>query len=120
MAGHPERLAAAGAMGGVNDGSNATVLSSLADQTNGIDDKYYAYLATIGVGTRTARSKADAQGLALQSAREDLNTVSEVNTDDELADLTAAQRAYQASARVITTIDEMLSDLISNFGRVGR
>ena len=120
VAGHPERLAAAGAMGGVNDGSNATVLSSLADQTNGIDDKYYAYLATIGVGTRTARSKADAQGLALQSAREDLNTVSEVNTDDELADLTAAQRAYQASARVITTIDEMLSDLISNFGRVGR
>jgi len=120
VAGHTERLAAAAATGGVNDGSNATVLSNLADQTNGIDDKYHAYLASIGVATRTYRSKADAQELALQSAQEDLNTISEVNTDDELADLTAAQRAYQASARVITTLDEMLSDLISNFGRVGR
>jgi flagellar hook-associated protein 1 FlgK len=120
VAGHPERLAAASATGGVNDGSNATTLSNLADQTNGIDDKYYAFLASIGVATRTTRSKADAQELSLQSAREDLKTVSEVNIDDELADLTAAQRAYQASARVVTTIDEMLSDLISNFGRVGR
>jgi flagellar hook-associated protein 1 FlgK len=42
-----------------------------------------------------------------------------VNLDDELAEMTAAQRAYQASARVVTAIDEMLDDLIRRFGRVG-
>lgn len=119
VSGHPERLAAASATGGVNDGSNANLIGDLADATNGIDDKYHAYLATVGTSTKSARSKADAQELVLSSAREDLKSIAEVNVDDELADLTAAQRAYQASARVITTIDEMLADLISHFGRVG-
>lgn len=117
--GHPERVAAASATGGVNDGSNANLIGDLADATSGIDDMYHAYLATVGTSTKSARSKADAQELVLSSAREDLKSISEVNIDDELADLTAAQRAYQASSRVVTTIDDMLEDLIRRFGRAG-
>ena len=39
--------------------------------------------------------------------------------DEELTDLITAQRSYEASARVMTAIDEMLQVLIST-GRVGR
>jgi flagellar hook-associated protein 1 FlgK len=103
----------------VFDGSNASAIGVLADAAGGVDTTYEGFLAELGVTTKSARSKADAQTLVLSSARSDLNTISQVNMDDELADLTAAQRAYQASARVVTAIDEMLQDLISHFGRVG-
>lgn len=119
VSGHPERLAAAAATGGVFDGSNASSIGVLADAAGGVDTTYEGFLAELGVTTKSARSKADAQTLVLSSAQSDLNTISQVNMDDELADLTAAQRAYQASARVVTAIDEMLQDLISHFGRVG-
>lgn len=119
VAGHPERLAAASAAGGVFDGSNASSIGVLADALGGVDATYEGFLAELGVTTKSARSKADAQTLVLSSAQSDLNTISQVNMDDELADLMAAQRAYQASARVVTAIDEILQTLINNFGRVG-
>ena len=43
-----------------------------------------------------------------------------VNIDEEVTMLNSAQHAYQAAARVITTIDEMLDTLINRTGMVGR
>ena len=39
--------------------------------------------------------------------------------DEELTDLITAQRSYEASARLMTTIDEMLQTLMTT-GLVGR
>ena len=47
-------------------------------------------------------------------------SVSGVNLDEEMTNLVAAQRAYQASARLMTAVDEMLDTLISHTGLVGR
>jgi flagellar hook-associated protein 1 FlgK len=49
-----------------------------------------------------------------------LKEVSGVNIDEETVDIMAAQRAFQASARVITAVDEMLQTLIERTGLVGR
>ena len=43
-----------------------------------------------------------------------------VNLDEELADLVSAQRAYEASARMISAVDQMLDTLINRTGIVGR
>lgn len=47
-------------------------------------------------------------------------SVSSVSLDEEMADLIRFQQAYSASARVITTVDEMLDKLINGTGVVGR
>lgn len=47
-------------------------------------------------------------------------SVSSVSLDEEMADMIKFQQAYNASSRVITTIDEMLDKLINGTGTVGR
>jgi len=43
-----------------------------------------------------------------------------VNLDEEMTNMLQYQRAYQAAARVVTTVDEMLDTLVNRTGMVGR
>jgi flagellar hook-associated protein 1 FlgK len=63
----------------------------------------------------TANAEAIAQHLERRKAE-----VSGVDLDEETADLLRFQRAYQAAARVMTVLDEMLDRLINGTGLVGR
>jgi flagellar hook-associated protein 1 len=42
-----------------------------------------------------------------------------VNMDEELSNLISQQRAYEASSRTITAVDEMMDTIINRMGRVG-
>ena len=42
-----------------------------------------------------------------------------VSMDEEMTNLIRFQRGYQAAARALTTMDDVLSQLISSTGRVG-
>jgi len=117
--GHPERVSAGVPGNGPFDGTAALSIAALADSATGPDAVYMGFLSDLGVKTSSARARAQSASLVLESAVRDYSSVAQVNLDDELAGMTAAQRAYQASARVVTTIDEMLDDLIRRFGRVG-
>jgi flagellar hook-associated protein 1 len=46
-------------------------------------------------------------------------SVSGVSLDEEMTNLVTFQRGYQASARMLTTIDQMLDTLINRTGTVG-
>ena len=46
-------------------------------------------------------------------------SVSGVSMDEEMSNLVRFQRAYQASSRAMSTMDEMLDVLINRTGRVG-
>ena len=46
-------------------------------------------------------------------------SVSGVSLDEEMTNLISYQRAYQASARMMTTIDSTLDTLINHTGTVG-
>jgi flagellar hook-associated protein 1 FlgK len=54
---------------------------------------------------------------ALNTQREEINGV---NLNEEAANMVKYQMAYNAAARVMTTIDEMLDRVINNMGLVGR
>jgi len=43
-----------------------------------------------------------------------------VNIDEEMMDIIKFQQAFNAMARYITTIDEMLDTIINRMGMVGR
>ena len=44
------------------------------------------------------------------------NSISGVSLDEEMADLTKFQKAFAASARLVSTVDDMLNTIV-NLGR---
>ena len=58
-----------------------------------------------------------AMSTQVDSAREQLAGVS---LDEETVNMVLAQHSYEAAARVMTTVDEMLDTLINRTGMVGR
>ena len=102
------------------EGSNdiALAVSRLRDGAT-VDQAYRAFVAQVGAETREAfRQEENAQVLtdAVQNRRQ---SVSGVSLDEEMSNLVRFQRAYQASSRAMSTLDEMLDVLINRTGRVG-
>ena len=76
----------------------------------------------VRVGAAAANATRSAQSqLAIASAAETARQSGHgVSLDEEMTELMAAQHAYDAAARIMTTIDQMLDTLINRTGLVGR
>jgi flagellar hook-associated protein 1 FlgK len=76
----------------------------------------------VRVGSAAANATRSAQSqLAIASAAETARQSGHgVSLDEEMTELMAAQHAYDAAARVMTTIDQTLDTLINRTGLVGR
>jgi flagellar hook-associated protein 1 FlgK len=105
---------------GVLDGEQARRIAALADQATGADTKYQSLITSLAVETRAASSRADIQDRVADTAIRDRDSVGAVSVDEEMTSLVMAQRAFEANARVITAVDEMLGFLIERTGTVGR
>ena len=68
--------------------------------------------ALAGVNTQLTDQQS-VQGLVTQER----NSVTGVSMDEEMADLMKYQRAYEASARVVRTIDDLLDTIIRGLSR---
>ena len=101
-------------------GSNdlALAISQLKGNA-GIDGAYKAFVAKVGGDLNEAgRMQGNAQVLT-DSVENRRQSVAGVSMDEEMSNLVRFQRAYQASARAMSTMDEMLDVLINRTGRVG-
>jgi flagellar hook-associated protein 1 FlgK len=105
---------------GVLDGEQARALAALADDPAGADSAYRAMIAGLAVETRAAIRRSDIQEQVADAAMRDADSVGAVSIDEEMAALVGAQRAYEASARFLTAVDELLGVLIERTGLVGR
>ncbi|MPV38446.1 flagellar hook-associated protein FlgK [Georgenia subflava] len=116
----PMHIAVADPANGPLDGSVADRISQLTNETGSASEIWSQAVVDLGVQTRTAgqraanaeTTRAVAEGLMLSQAG--------VNLDEETVNLLASQRAYEAAARVLTTIDQTLDTLINRTGVVGR
>lgn len=107
-------LAVSKIAGGGLDGNNA---SELAKAVN-VDDQYQQLVNGFGSKVASARQLSkNQQALTDQvdSAREQMAGVS---LDEETVNMISAQRAYEAAARVMTTLDSVLDTLINRTGLV--
>ncbi len=101
------------------DNRNALALSALRDQSlgelNGLSLTRAWSKEVEGVGQRLAQARDNREAYTV--VRENLQgqqaSVSGVNADEETINLLSFQRAYQASARFITVVDEMTQTLLS-------
>jgi flagellar hook-associated protein 1 FlgK len=83
-------------------------------------DYYAGLVGKIGTASSQATEMSTNQQLVVDQLATQVEQTSGVSLDEETTDMLKFQHAYQASARVITTMDEMLNTLINGTGLVGR
>ncbi len=76
-------------------------------------DYYAGIVGLVAVATQDADRRTEFEEAMLQSLENRRSEVSGVNLDEEMINLMKFQRAYEAAAKVITAVDEMLETLIS-------
>lgn len=75
---------------------------------------YYASLvSSIGVATSAAGTNDAAQSRILEELNAYRESISGVSLDEEAANLIRYQHAYQAAARILSIVDEMLETIIN-------
>ncbi|NLN75974.1 MAG: flagellar hook-associated protein FlgK [Armatimonadetes bacterium] len=112
----------------VSDGQDSEVAWAIADLKNWIDPTsgltinglYRELVGTIGSDTATAEKTATAHQLSYQQFLTQQQSISGVSLDEEMTNMIKFQQSYNASSRVLSVMDEMLSTLIERTGTVGR
>ena len=122
VAGNPDAIAAAFDTASLPGGSdNAVALSNLwrtpLSDGRTASESYGDIVGGIG-----QRKSAIAQSVETQQAIKDQiqamrEAVSGVSLDEEMVSLTKYQRAYEAAGRVLSTVDQLMQDLIDRIGR---
>ncbi|MDV2886288.1 flagellar hook-associated protein FlgK [Alkalihalophilus pseudofirmus] len=109
------------------DGSNALLMSNAKDtlmnfngQTATIKSFYQSVIGEMAVKTQEAgRMLGSSEGLR-GNVEFQRQSVSNVSLDEEMTMMIQFQHAYNAAARNITMVDEMLDRIINGMGVVGR
>ena len=123
---NPDQIATAAAANQPGDSSIALAIANLqlantmAGGTQTFDSYYGNMVSVLGADTAKALGLAESSMLLNSHLEGMRQSVAGVNLDEEMTNLSAAQHAYNAAARTITTIDEMLEQLIMRTGVVGR
>jgi flagellar hook-associated protein 1 FlgK len=120
------KVAAASANGVPGDNSNALRIADVAyDNTLAplggatIDDAYSTLVTKIGSDSQAA-TRAESNATALvDTLTNRRDSVSGVSMDEEMTNLIKFQHGYQAAARALTTMDDVLELLITRTGRAG-
>jgi flagellar hook-associated protein 1 FlgK len=116
---NPSKVAASGVAGGNLDASVAAQLGNMGTISNGADDQYTSLVSTLGSDVQKATQTATVQASVTTSVDTQVEAMSGVSLDEETTNMLTYQRAYQASSRVLTTVDDMLDQLINHTGRAG-
>jgi flagellar hook-associated protein 1 len=104
---------------GASGSNDLAIAISQLRGNNAVDGAYKAFVSKVGGDlNESTRMEANAQVLA-DSVEDRRQSVAGVSMDEEMSNLVRFQRAYQASARAMSTMDEMLDVLINRTGRVG-
>lgn len=74
----------------------------------------------LGLQVQDAQRQAEASTLSVSQADKQRQSVSGVSLDDEMTKMIQFQQTYNAAARVMTSLDEMLDVLINRTGVAGR
>ncbi|QXM07419.1 hypothetical protein KVH43_07095 [Crassaminicella indica] len=107
------------------DGSNALALNELRHDGNmfawGTPDDYFkSLISNLGVDGQEAVRMVDNQAVLIKDIDNKRQSISGVSLDEEMTNMIKFQQSYNACARMITVVDEMLDKIINGMGVVGR
>ncbi|RTR36375.1 flagellar hook-associated protein FlgK [Robertmurraya yapensis] len=128
----PTKIAAAADGTSEGNGDNAYSLAGVMTKnltdfttstigTTGNFQSFYAgVIASLGVQTKESNVLTNNTLTLLDSVNTQRQSVSSVSLDEEMTDMIKFQHAYNASARMITMIDETLDKIVNGLGVGGR
>jgi flagellar hook-associated protein 1 len=115
----PTKIQASGAADAPGNNQQALAIAQLADTRNPalgnqtFSEKYSQTVAEMGLALSSTDSQLQDQQLVQNMLQGQRESVSGVSVDEEMTELMKYQKAFQASARLITTIDDMLSEVVN-------
>lgn len=119
MLSDPRAVAVSGDPAGRGDGANGLALVQALDTPraglngNSLHDHLDLEINRVALEVSSARTMADGADAGVQLFREAIGELSGVNTDEELMHMLEIQRAFQASAKFVTVVDELVGEVIN-------
>jgi flagellar hook-associated protein 1 len=119
LLGDPEAVQASGTAGNTGDNQVALALSRLSDAgiagLNGqsFGQHFALTVASLGEQLSSLDSQTADQQVVDNMLQQQRDSISGVSMDEEMTDLTRYQKAFAASAKLVSTVDEMLNTLIN-------
>lgn len=93
------------------------------DDTDGkmnFDEFYRSIITDIGLEGNKAANAADAQGLLVEQVEYKRQSLMAVSLDEEMTNLIKYEHSYNAAARIVNAMDEMIEIVVNKVGIVGR
>jgi flagellar hook-associated protein 1 len=116
-------LVAASSTGTAGDSGNALAIADLQGKVliggATIDTAYSQLVTQIGSDSQQAQQAFSNASSLVDSLSNRRQSVSGVSLDEEMANLLQYQRGFQASARALSAMDDMIDQLVNRTGRVG-
>lgn len=129
----PGRIAAASAANGESNNENAKILVNFRNKLdifNAVaapgkikgtpDDFVKSFLSALAVDSSQAKRMSENSEVIVEQTKNQRMSDSGVSIDEEMTNMVKFQQAYNASARMITTLDKVLDTAINRLGLVGR
>ncbi len=118
--GNPNAVAASSTAAGVpGNGDGAASISDLQyargllGNTSSYDEYWASFISNVGTASSEAQSLEHSQQVVVEHIDQLRQATSGVNMDEEMVQLMAYQRAYEAAARLVQVVDGMLDTLIN-------
>jgi len=86
---------------------------TMRDETMTFDEYYNGVLTGMGLKIQRNQTEQAQQESMVRQFKEIRSSISAVNMDEELTDMMQYQKAYEASARFINTVDKMMETVIN-------
>ena len=112
-------LVAASGTGAPGDNSNAIAIANLQNSllmsggTATYDDFYNSLVSDVGIAVKSAQTNYDHQAAMVSSLDNYRESISGVSLDEEMVNLVKFQHAYDAAAKLISAVDEMMNTVMN-------
>lgn len=112
-----------GGQSSVGNGQNAQAIADIKlnsvtinNSTSTMDDYYSNVVAQLGINSQNAQRMQGNSQVLVNQVDNQRQSVSGVSLDEEMSNMIRFQQAYNASARVVTVMDEVLDKVINGMG----
>ena len=85
----------------------------MSNGTQTLEEYYASTMTIIGIQSQQAQRNEENNGLLTSQLESFRESVSGVSMDEEMVNLIQFQRAYEAAARYISTVDQVMQTLIN-------
>lgn len=106
--------------GNPGDNQLATAITGVRDEIlidgQSINAAYNNLVVRMGANSREATTQNDVQQLSLQYLETQRESMAGVSIDEEMINMVKFQQAYNAAARVVSVIDEMIDTVVNRMG----